>query len=174
MKNLNVNVDNKWKILRKIKRETPLNKVCNLNGVFVDADISSIVKDVEIQLKIKSSYLIFENMTIWDLQTAAEMFLYLYTCPGVTSQENWFINWFTFYNNLFKTSPDMILLTLNRMMQSTNDNDFKGKLFKRVARLLHLKYESIQSLLPEDTKNSRINGSLKTFDNLTLNLKGIC
>ena len=43
------------------------------NGVLFDSDIFSLVKDVENQLKIESSDLIFENMTAWDLQTAAEM-----------------------------------------------------------------------------------------------------
>ena len=127
---------------------------------------------------IISSEQIFENMTASDLQTAAKMFFFLYTCPGVVNQDiqstksqKWFVNWFTFYDDLFKTSQDKILLTLNRIMTRTNDNGFNGKLFKRIAKLRNLEYERIQSLLPGDIRNNN-NGSLKTFDHLTLNLKG--
>ena len=170
-----------WKILRKIKRETPLDKICERTDVlYRSEDISSIVMDVEKQMAIKSSDQIFENMTALDLQNAGKMFLYLYTCPGVTNQvlqvsqsQKWFINWFTFYNDLFKASPNRILLTLNRMMKSSIHNDFIEELFKRMAKLLNLKYESIQSLLPEDKRNTNCSGSLSTFHHLALNLKGM-
>ena len=141
-----------------------------------ETDISSLVMAVESQLEIQSSKRRFKNMTTWDLQVSGEMFFYLYACPGVLNQDYqisesqmWFIDWFTFYNDLFKTSPDMIILTLNRMMKITKDNDFKGKLFKRIAKLLNLKYERIQSLFPGKNRN---NSAIKVDQNINFNKDG--
>ena len=115
-------------------------------------------------------------MTSRDLKTAGEMFLYLYSCSGFTNSnfqatENgkWFINWFTFYNDLIQSPPDLILLTLNRMMKSTDNNAFEEKFFKRIARFLHMKFKRIRDLLPgKEQKRSNIT-SMTDFDRLSIN-----
>ena len=152
-------VDKLWDVVKKLKRETSLEKTCYTykNDLYMDPNIiASQVSVFENQLGINSSELRFENMTGKDLQTAAEMFLYLNMCPGEYNKEipvgplqKWFITWFTFYEDLLKKqSPDIILLTLNRIMKKTNDNAFEGMFFKRITNALKLKNEEIQSLLP--------------------------
>ena len=69
------------------------------------------------QLKITSSELIFENMTFWDLQTAAEMFLFLNSCPKD------FKSWFLFYEDLFQNDPlEVMVLKLNRILKGNFKN----------------------------------------------------
>ena len=119
-------VDKLWSVVKKLKRETPLDKTCNLpnNDLYGYVDISSQVSVFGNQLGIKSSELRFENMTRKDLTTAAEMFIFLTMCPGVYNKElpagglkRRFIAWFTFYEDLLKNqSPDKILLTLNLLL----------------------------------------------------------
>ena len=101
---------------------------------------------------------IYAKITNKDLETAAEMFIYLNACPGNSkvgarsALQRWFQAWFKFYSDLFKTQPpDLIILTLNRMMTSLapKNIDFERnkKLFNRISSLLQLKYKKIQNLL---------------------------
>ena len=106
--------------------------------------------------------LTFENMTRDDLKTAAEMFVYLNSCPGSGALKLWFKSWASFYNDLFKyQTPDRIILTLNRIIKTKSNNEqiknFKGKaqkLFKKTSRHLLLGYEKIQNLIPAVESNS--------------------
>ena len=119
----------------------------------------SQVNFVKNLLQTNSSVHKFENLTINNYKTVAEMFLYLNTCPN-----SWFKSWFLFYNDLFKTqTTDQILLTLNRMMkinvynsQAREDKIIAEKLFSRATNLLPLKYQDIQRLFPMN--NGSVNG----------------
>ena len=108
----------------------------------------SQVKAVEQMLQIDSSDQINDTLTNEELKTAAEMFLYLNTCPDV-----WFKDWFSFYSDFFLNQPaDRIILALNRMTKIASPQNKYGKLraeklLQRTARLLSLKFEEIQSLL---------------------------
>ena len=109
------------------------------------------VKLVEQMLQMESSENIDDTLTKEELKTAAEMFLYLNTCPD----SSWFKSWTDFYADLFLTqSVDKIILTLNRMMKTETSQDKDGKvrakkLMKRIKSLMKLKYEEIQDLRPE-------------------------
>ena len=95
------------------------------------------------------------------LQKAAELFIYLNTCP-----DSWFKSWSSFYKDLFLTqSANKIILTLNRIMktktsQHEKDSKFAEKLFKRTSKLLFLNFEKIQNLPPEKYFK---NGSLENI-----------
>ena len=108
----------------------------------------SQVKAVEQKLQIESSEQPDESLTIEELKTAAEMFLYLNTCP-----DSWFKSWYSFYKDLFLTqSADQIILTLNRILKTETLQDWDGKriaikLFQRAASLLSLQFEEFGSLL---------------------------
>ena len=137
-----------WSILRGIKLETSLDMTCGTIGIYNNmmSDIE-MVKKVEQNLKINSSDEIYKNITSQELEVPAMMYLYLNTCPGI------YRPWFTFYKILFQTqSPDQIILTLNRLMKGTTTpkNKFlKGlaqNVFQRLASLLSLRYEEIQSM----------------------------
>jgi len=113
-----------------------------------DEGMLSQVKAVEQKLHVQSSEQINETLTNEELKAAAEMFLYLNTCPDV-----WFKDWFSFYSDFFLNQPaDQIILALNRMTKIASPQNNNGKLraeklLLRTARLLSLKYEEIQSFL---------------------------
>ena len=50
-----------------------------------------------------------------DLESSAKMFIYLITCSDDLR------SLYTFYKNMFLKSPDLILLTLNRIMKLEGD-----------------------------------------------------
>ena len=112
--------------VKLIKLKNSFDKDCAFGFYYNENDKLSQVMAVEQQLNIDSSELRFKNITTKDLRNAAEMFIYLNTCPyaagpyirnyGNAALENWFKSWSLFYNDLFKTQTvDQILLTLNRI-----------------------------------------------------------
>ena len=72
-------------------------------------------------------YITYENIDSKELQSAAEMFIYLNVCPGnldgeslqTSDMEFWFQTWFSYYKRLFINQPaDQIILAQNRMIKS--------------------------------------------------------
>lgn len=164
-----------WNIVKRVKLETSHEKNCNKDGLF--SFKASQVTAIENYLQMKPSYIIMKNITRENLKTAAEMFIYLCTCPGNNGEwkmENWFKSWYTFYSYLFqKQSTYQIILTLNRMMKSSLPQNKDGKLmaetiFKKLSPLLSLKYEEIQSMLPLEGRNVYVTGE----DHKTIFKKG--
>ena len=133
--------------MKKVKLETSLDTTCDRTGWYYDKLFQ--VAAVEEQLQIQSSENRFAKISLEDMNAAAEMFIYLNTCPRS------FKPWIEFYKYLFQTqSPNKIILSLNRIMkEALNQKDVFLKklahnLFKRMTPLLSLKYEEIQSILP--------------------------
>ena len=157
-----------WKAVKMTKVKSYEKQKC-FGGVLEDKDIKSQVSSVEQMLEMESSELRFENMTVENFETAANMFIYLITCPYVTDVDL-FKSWELYYKDLFneKTPPDQILLALNRMMKVKNENGGKlraSKLFKRIADYLSLNYPTIQRLLSlqaENVINPNISKSIKS------------
>ena len=110
---------------------------------------------------MESSDQINDTPTNEELKTAAEMFLYLNTCPD----SSWFKSWSLFYKDLFLTQPaDKIILTLNRMVKTETSDDKDGKLrakklLQRAAQLLSLQYEDIGNFLGEKYFHQEISGT---------------
>ena len=150
----NASVVKVWDVVRRVKSNPSLlENSCGIRtGVYSsDQNVLSLALAVGYQLEAELSYDIFENISSENLETAAEMFFYLYACPTD------FINKFmVFYDDLFRTqTPYQMILTLNRMIRikSTGNNVGKAwneKLFKKAASLFDMKYEDIQSLLPRN------------------------
>ena len=141
----NGSVENIWIAIKTIKAETSVNKKCN-NDILDDDFILSQVEAVEQKLQIKSSQQKIETLTNEDLQTAAEMFIYLNMCPKI-----WFKFWSSFYSELFLQTTDKIILTLNRMMKSkgtqVKDGNIRAeKLMEKITNKLSLRYKEIQRL----------------------------
>ena len=169
-----LSVNDIWIIVRKIKAQTPLECqwCCMDDGLYSDKKIQ--LDKLEDAMGIVSSEIRFENITEDALKNAAEMFLYLNTCPTSNAWKKWFSSWSTFFNDLFDTkSPDIILLTLNRMMKLNDNPHYKNeigilkKIFKRTTTLFSLKYEDIQRMLPGVSTNVSIAEeipSVKGFD----------
>ena len=142
-----------WAAIKRVRQDIVFSKTCpqERDPFYEEKDVFANVETVENVLKIESSDHNFENMTYSSLKVAAEMFLYLNTCPSH------FKPWFLFYKNLFKNkTPDEIILTLNRILKATKGpkkSQFKvvaeiaQKLFKRSEDLLSLNYKKIQSFI---------------------------
>ena len=118
------------------------------HGRYADATVERHVQSVERRLKLTSDTTIHRNMTMMLLEKAAEVFLYMNTCPDTVKP------WIKFYTDLFQNQPiDTILLTLNRLSKEFTplEKDLKDvamKVFKKATRSLSLKYPEIQSLSP--------------------------
>ena len=109
------------------------------------------------------------NLTAANLKTAAQMFIYLNSCPGTLAKfdefsknkanEQWFKSWFKFYDDLLRfESPVQIVLTLNRLMKKHSTGNGKENirnqnLFKKISTMLNLKYRDIQTILPGGLSN---------------------
>ena len=176
--------DKLWNLVKKVKRETALDKNCDVHSNYLyqdTSDMESQVTAVEHHLGLISSEIRLENLTRSDMKVAAEMFFYLTACPGKVNTDIpsssevwkvWFQAWYRLYDDLFKTqSPYQIVLTLNRLMksdESTDENFIRNKkLLRRVSTLLNLKYEQIRSMLPGAKSNTQIQG-----DNEEINIDG--
>ena len=145
MFNLNSgSVDNIQMVVKTFKWETPLDQSCDCGNFFGGCGIYTMmtgnasilfrVKAVEQILKIESSENLNDNLTNAELQTAAEMLLYLNMCPDTIKP------WLLFYKDLFQSqSPDQIILTLNRLIKTSSKTEHFGKiaetLYKRMKRL---------------------------------------
>ena len=88
------------------------------------------------------------------LETAAKMFLFLNSCSEFLE------TWLSFYTDLFMTkAPDQIVLALNRIMKHENknrDGKIALELFKKVTKLMNLKYEKIDKIINGRMKISSI------------------
>ena len=179
-----------WKKLKNIKSGITFDKKClgvdGLGPLYEDsADHKTIMEEVERQLEIDSansivyeeqtgyfsitsSPAILSSMTDAKLKTAAEMYLYILSCPGRL------LPWFMFYSDLFqKKPPNQIVLTLNRILKHDSTPENQGlqtiaeKLFNVMASNSSFKYQEIQRI----TQGS----STKQIDNISsddLKLKG--
>ena len=131
-------------------------ELCNHNKGIGLYDVSQIILpniiSLEQQLNIKSYEIIFANISRDTLEAAAEMFLFLNSCSEYLE------TWLSFYTDLFMTkAPDEIVLALNRIMNHDNknrDGNIALELFKKVTKIMKLKYEEIQKI---------INGRMEVF-----------
>ena len=146
----NVSENKFWEIARKVKSDLSLldNSCSRRSGIYTSNQVI-LALAVGYQFEDQLSEEIFDNMKAEYLKTAAEIFIYLYTCP-VSDIDNKLM---IFYDNLFKTqTPYQIILTLNRMMKMKSPqirNDiWIQKLFKKAASMFSLKYEEVKSILP--------------------------
>ena len=153
----NLDTDTIWNAVKKVKQEisTADAESCETNCLYSDSVQVALVKAVENQLGVEFSEQRFKNTTVRHLEKAAEMFIYLNSCPGSGSLKLWFKSWSSFYDDLFRTKPpDEIILTLNRMMKNKSLEGEGPKLFRKTAALLSLKYEKIQNMFPKVQQNS--------------------
>ena len=140
--------------MKNLKSELSLDLECRLSpDLLLYDDKMSQVNLLEDQLGIESTEVRFENIGRENLKTAAQIYIYLNTCPDSLKP------WFLFYHDLFHDQePNQIILTLNRMMKSrrTSENEnflnIAKTVFKKASTLLSLKYEEIQSLNPGTRK----------------------
>lgn len=143
----NVNVNDTWDILQKIKTKIAFDTYCK-EGLYSEAQMTLNINTVEEKLNISSSKIIFPNWTNAELKSVADMFLYLNSCSDQLKP------WFLFYTDLFrKKSAEQIILILNRILkvhESPKSKDFKNigmKLFERSYDLFSLKHKEIKMII---------------------------
>ena len=165
-----------WEHVKKIKSGPllSLDLACRQDGLYGDGgeqhqDISDVaVKKLQEKLNINSSEVRFQNMTLDEIKSAAEMFIYLNICPGSLKPE------FQFFDDLFKKkTPYKIILTLNRLKESVNNPEtvfFKmiaQNLLNRISQMLSLKYGDIISMLPGLLNNVSSNTDTSILNSLS-------
>ena len=143
-----------WIILRNIKIEDSSERVCNNQGVISASSsfsVLSAVMQVEDKLGLVSTDEVFENMTSNGLlETAGEMYLYLISCYPLVDTLT------AFFKNFFRIQPpDVILMTLNRIIKSQGNSEIKyisilsstaEKLFSKISTQFSLQYQHIKNM----------------------------
>ena len=146
---LRFNDEQIWNAIKKVKskRSTEI-QWCETSATnrhfYVESVIQSQVEEIQNELNINSSTVISKNITKIQLKTAAEMFLYLNGCDGNLNP------WFKLFTDLLlKESPDQIVLTFNRIINSPKSSDMKyiaTKVFKRITEKFSLQYFQVQNI----------------------------
>ena len=164
LKITNTSIPTIWKVVKKIKVHLKWDQSCRSDGLYNGKDEN--IKTLEKELGIVSSQTVFQNLTKRELKAAAEMYIYLNTCPYSKAyygaNKAWFRSWYNFYKDLFSSQPvDIIILTLNRIMNSKlsqykDTQEWNERLFNGSSKILSLKYQAIQNMFP---------GKTETFDN---------
>ena len=108
------NVEDIWRIVKKIK-PTSLMMECKSTKRLYHWNQKSLITDIQKLLQVEESMITKEKLTVEDLESSAKMFIYLITCSDDLR------SLFAFYKNMFLKSPDLILLTLNRIMKLEGD-----------------------------------------------------
>ena len=127
-------VDTILSAVKTVNAGTELDLGCGRGSLLFDSIMLSQVEAVEQKLQIESYEQINEILlTNEELQSAGEMFLYLTMCSDTIEP------WIVFYNNLFQTqSPDLVLLTLNRLIKGTKTEHFT-KIAKALSSSMKMK-----------------------------------
>ena len=136
-----------WDSLKKV-RDISYERCEVYESVLYEKDMmKSQIEDLSKVLNLDSSGDVDTDVTDSTLKTAAEMFLYLNSCPDDLR------SWFLFYEDLLsKKSLEVILLQLNRILKggySQNNKKLKTiakKVFERVTTLFSSKYKEIQNI----------------------------
>ena len=136
-----------WDSLKKV-RDISYERCEVYESVLYEKDMmKSQIEDLSKVLNLNSSGDVDTDVTDSTLKTAAEMFLYLNSCPDDLR------SWFLFYEDLLsKKSLEVILLQLNRILKggySQNNKKLKTiakKVFERVTTLFSSKYKEIQNI----------------------------
>ena len=163
LKITNTSIPTIWKVVKKIKVHLKWDQSCRSDGLYNGKDEN--IKTLEKELGIVSSQAVFQNLSKRELKAAAEMYIYLNTCPYSKAyygaNKAWFRSWYNFYKDLFSSQPvDIIILTLNRIMNSKlsqykDTQEWNERLFNGSSKILSLKYQAIQNMFP---------GKTETFD----------
>ena len=151
-------VEKQWKIITDIKlhyAKKNMQRVSSMecskykfekNGFITFEEMKSNIEHFEQQLNVTANYTIIDNITDEALEIAAKMFISLNQCP------TYLYGWQFLYSELLnKSPPDIIILTLNRIIKGAKSKrDVKAQIAKsilgRITNLLSLKYEHILNL----------------------------
>ena len=136
-----------WDSLKKVRYISYERCEVTVTNLYKEDMMKSQVEDLSKILNLNTSGDVDTDVTDSTLKTAADMFLYLNSCPDDLR------SWFLFYEDLLsKKSLEVILLQLNRILKggySQNNKKLKTiakKVFERVTTLFSSKYKEIQNI----------------------------
>ena len=131
--------------MKRVKVKSPVNQCTK--GILEDLHIEKQVNKIESKVYVTppdSPESILENMDNTTLKHAADMFIYLNSCPQSIK------SWILLYKDLIMwKTRDVLVLTLNRILkaESVNENDdFKEiakNILEKVQIDLSLRYKEI-------------------------------
>ena len=187
----NISEDTLWNVVRKFRpfiyglvyyafnNLKFIEKDLFLGGSSCKTDVSNLVTAVGNYFRIESSDINYGNISREKFKTAGNTLIYLFfklgiyypghalNCPFI-EYNNWFSSWSQIYKGFFETkSADRILLTLIRMMKKSSWLSSQGNVedvLKRLATTLALKYDDIQNILPQKSRNSSIINDFQLFE----------
>ena len=158
-----------WDSLKKVRYISYGRCEVTVSNLYKEDMMESQVEDLSKLLNLNTSGDVDTDVTDSTLKTAAEMFLYLNSCPDDLR------SWFVFYEDLLQKKPiEVILLQLNRILKggySQNNKKLKTiakKVFERVTTLFSFKYEQIQNI-SQGLGDSTWNGGSNNF-NIMINI----
>ena len=151
------NVDTIWNILK----ETKLNVYDKcVNGLYGKNFLISQVEAIHKKLNMNATEDIFNNITDTTLKSAAEMFLFLNSCPDDLRY------WYLLYADLFENkAPEVIVLTLNRIMKGERNPE--NKRLKDIAKHLLKRVDLMLSTLSSYTSSKVSSTQAKNIINIT-------
>ena len=136
-----------WDSLKKVRYISYERCEVTVTNLYKEDMMKSQVEDLSKILNLNTSGDVDTDVTDSTLKTAADMFLYLNSCPDDLR------SWFLFYEDLLsKKSLEVILLQLNRILKggySQNNKKLKTiakKVFERITTLFSSKYKEIQNI----------------------------
>ena len=134
--------------MKRVKVKSPVNQCTK--GILEDLHIEKQVNKIESKVYVTppdSPESILENMDNTTLKHAADMFIYLNSCPQSIK------SWILLYKDLIMwKTRDVLVLTLNRIFkaESVNENnDFKDiakNILEKVQIDLSLRYKEILNI----------------------------
>ena len=131
-------VDFIWKIIKKIRMEYlnvfSANKDCDFANSFLsDLNIKENLNNLHREIKVDPSEIKSLDIDPSTLKSAAEMFIYLNFCPKLLVISPWR----KFYRDLFvKHSPDMFILTLNRILITSRNKEGMSNVPEHLLRMI--------------------------------------
>ena len=131
-----------------MKVKSPVNQCTK--GILEDSHIEKQVEKIESKVSVTppdSPESILENMDNTTLKHAADMFIYLNSCPQSIK------SWILLYKDLIDVSNrDVLVLTLNRILKAENidqNDEFKDiakRILEKVQIDLSLQYKEILNI----------------------------
>ena len=156
--------DKMWKLIKNISINTEFEEGCDF-GFY--SNMTAQVEAVERSLNTYPSEDILGDISDETLKKAAKIFIYLNPCVDLMRP------WISFYKDLFQNkSPDIILLTLNRILKTKNSKDdlheITKKIFRKTASIFSLKYKEIRNMTTDT------NVLFTKIDNNPIKMEGGC
>ena len=155
--------------MKRVKVKSPVNQCTK--GILEDSHIEKQVNKIESKVYVTppdSPESVLENMDNTTLKHAADMFIYLNSCPQSIK------SWILLYKDLIMwKTRDVLVLTLNRILkaESVNENDdFKEiakNILEKVQIDLSLRYKEILNINIGQIE-SRPGGNISHLKGLTL------